>query len=355
MPHERRIIDATGLRTFAAAVLRGMGADDDVAAEVARHLVDADLAGHGSHGVARIAEYVEAADRGDLVPAARPRVVTDRGAVTALDGQRGFGHFAVRAACETGIAKAGEFGVAAAVIGNAGHTGRLGDYAELVAARGMVLVAAYGKADCTAATAVLPGTGRRFLGANPWVVGVPRAAGPPVIVDVSTAVAAEGKVLQARDKGRPVPPGWLVDRHGRPTSDPDAYVAGGGVLPLGAPAAAHKGFGLGLAAALIGALAPAGDGRQGGVSGTIVIVIDPRFFGSLDGFRRLVDEAVAEAHRLGGAVVPGEPEAGHRHGAGWAGIALPAPVADRLLEMGRRFDVSASVLSDLTIGRDDDA
>jgi len=244
------------LRDLGRRIFMAAGAPTDIAEHVADHLVASNLAGHDSHGVLRIPQYVAEADRGDLVPGARAELVSEKGAIGIVDAGRGFGHSATALAMSWAAERALELGIAAAAVRRANHLGRLGEYAELAAARGVIGIATVG---VVGRGGVAPFGGRdRFLGTNPWAIGVP-AAGEPMIYDAATSALAEGKLRLARAKGVQVPAGAIVDSDGRPTTDPNDYYAGGALLPLGGLLAGHKGYGLALASALVGGLAMVGD------------------------------------------------------------------------------------------------
>jgi uncharacterized oxidoreductase len=332
------------LHLFTAEVCERLGAPADVAGEVARHLVGANQAGHDSHGIIRLPWYVAMATRGELQPMVLPSVLRQSEAVAVLDGHFGFGHYSTKVASDLAAERARQHGAGVVCVRHSGHIGRLGHYAEQLTELGMVGLVVVGMAGAGVGAMVLPGTSIRFLGGNPWAVGLPTSGGVPVLVDVSTAVVAEGKVQVALARGERLPEGCIVDSHGRPATDPRDYFNGGGLLPLGGAVAGHKGFGLGLAAALLGGLcaigddslslagasAPAGSDPRGRVAGVLVMALDPNFFGDGDEYRHMVNSTVDAVHRAGAGqvqvTVPGEPEAAaRRHRAD----RVPLPAATR--------------------------
>src|SRR5438105_4074859 len=133
-----RTVEPEELERFAQRVFQALGAPADIAAEVAAHLVRANLAGHDSHGVIRIPQYALQIEQGAIKPAARPTVARRRGAALLVDAGQGFGQFATKFALEQAIERAQELGVAAAAIRGANHIGRVGDYAESAARRGFI-------------------------------------------------------------------------------------------------------------------------------------------------------------------------------------------------------------------------
>jgi len=118
------------MEQFIAQVYRAVGADQDVAAEVARHLVRSSLSGHDSHGVIRVGHYLGQIERGEIIPSARPAVIHETEVMALVDGKRGFGHFATAFTLDCALTKARQHGLAAAAIRHCNHIGRLGEYTE---------------------------------------------------------------------------------------------------------------------------------------------------------------------------------------------------------------------------------
>jgi LDH2 family malate/lactate/ureidoglycolate dehydrogenase len=346
------------LREFVAAVTRGMGADADVAAELARHLVGSNLAGHDSHGVIRVAQYVGDADQGVIVPSARPVVARETPVAALVDARRGFGQHSTMFALEWAMARARQHGVAMVAVRHSTHIGRLGEYAERAAAEGLVAIVTVGAVGVGVGGVVPFGGRRRFLGTNPWALSVPGRA-RTLIFDAATSTVAEGKVRVARAAGKPLPADAILDKDGRPTRDAAAFYAGGAILPLGGTLAGHKGYGLGLASALLGALAMIGDRQptlvgaappedadaRGRIAGVFLQAIDPAAFGDADAYRDLVDEALAAAKReppvdgVAEVLVPGEPEARARARRSREGVPLPTATWAELGRVADRFGV----------------
>ncbi len=205
---------------------------------VARRLVDSNLVGHDSHGVIRVGKYLEWMRNGWLQVNRSPSIVFESETIAIIDGNRGFGQVVGEFAGKTGTAKAAKTGIAMVGLRNCGHLGRVGDWAELAAAEGQVSLHFL---NTSGAQRVAPfGGSDRRLSTNPITVGVPVAGGDPVILDVTTSMVAEGKLFVASNKGEQVPSGWIIDRQGKPTTDPKDFYDGGALLTVGA----HKGSGL---------------------------------------------------------------------------------------------------------------
>jgi uncharacterized oxidoreductase len=347
------------LQAFATGVVRMLGADPDVAHEVGRHLVRSNLSGHDSHGVILLPAYVDQADRGELRPAERPALIHETAVAALLDARRGFGHFSTMQAMEWVLARAPRHGVAVAAVRHSSHIGRLGEYTERAAEAGVIGLVTVGAGGPGLGALVLHGSRERFFGTNPWSIGVP-GTGRAMVYDGATSVLAEGKVRVARAAGRRLPSECVVDRAGRPTADPEALYAGGAMLPLGAPAAGHKGSGLAMASALIGALgmiddpdptavgampSPGATDTRGRLGGLFVQAIDPGCFGDAGHYRAMVEEHLAAAKRLnpaaenGEVLLPGEPEVRSRERRGREGIPLAAATWTELGKLAARFGV----------------
>ena len=233
-----KTVPAAKLIDLVAAIMQAGGSHADEARTIARRLVDSNLVGHDSHGVLRVGKYLEWVRDGWLKPNTPPTLVFDSDTIAIVDGNRGFGQVTGEFATRLGIKKAAEKGIAMVGLRNCGHLGRLGDWAEMAAAAGQVSLHFL---NTSGAQRVAPfGGGDRRLSTNPLAIGVPLAGGDPAILDITTSTVAEGKLMVALNKGEQVPEGWIVDKHGQPTTDPKDFYDGGALLTIGA----HKGSGL---------------------------------------------------------------------------------------------------------------
>lgn len=240
-----RKLPAARLVALVEAIMRGAGCNASEAHSVAARLVDANCAGHESHGVIRVAKYLDWVRDGTLVPNAAPTLVADAPAFAIIDGHRGFGQVIGEYATRLGIAKAKDSGIAMIGLRNCGHLGRVGDWAEMAANEGIVSLHFL---NTSGAQRVAPfGGSDRRLSTNPISIGVPVDGGEPVIVDLTTSTVAEGKLMVAMNKGELVPEGWIIDRDGAPTTDPRAFYDGGALLTIGA----HKGSALSIVTDLL--------------------------------------------------------------------------------------------------------
>lgn len=343
-------------RRFAFDALLAMGSDDDIAGVVADHLVEAHLVGHDSHGLLRLPMYLEYRDNGQLDPGAHPTWHRQDGATGVLDGHKGFGQVVLDVGMRWAIGRAAEHGVAVFVARQASHTGRVGHFAEMATAAGMIAQINVGSAGPGVGLVVPHGGTGRFLGTNPWTIGVP-APEHPVIFDGATSVVSMGKVLLAEQREEQLPPGALVDSDGEPTTDPTRMRAGGGLTALGGELAGHKGTGFALLGAMLGGLSAIDDedplligpGRPdaevGFIGGVFAVVVDPARFGPTDRYVQrvgtIVDALERTTPRSGGSALraPGTRSAASRAQRTSGGIPMPPGTRDALEQLAESLRV----------------
>ena len=279
-------------------------------------LLEASRAGYHSHGVMRIPTFAEDTQAGLIAPAVAPVVVHETHAAAMIDARRCLGPVSTRFAVEQAAAKARAAGIGCAAVRNGNDVARLGAYVAAPAYAGLMTLLLVNDAGGGACVAPF-GSAAPFLSTNPLACGIPRAPGkPPLVIDLSTSVVALGKVRMAANRGEAVPEGWLIDRAGRPATDPAGFFARPRealLLPLGGAADGHKGFLLSLIVeAFAGALAGAGMSRgnenedQG--NGLFVLAADPDALGRGAEFVRMM-EAFLEGLA---ALPPAEGSAGVR-------------------------------------------
>jgi LDH2 family malate/lactate/ureidoglycolate dehydrogenase len=317
---------AESLRRTAQLILEATGTPPDLAQVVSEALVEANLAGHDSHGMLRLIQYIGLVRQGQVQPAARASLLSTQQATARIDGARGWGQPAARLATQTAIRLAQAYGVGVVTIERCNHIGRLGEYVENIARAGLI-----GLTLCNVGAAVVPFGGRQArLGTNPMAWGVPRGAGQdPLVLDFATSVVAEGKVRLARAKGEQVPPGYIIDRDGRPTIEPADFYDGGALLPFGG----YKGYGLSVMIELVGG-ALSGLGSSTGArylagNGTMLMALNIPNFVPLEAFTADADELSEKIHSTPAAdgfsevLLPGEPELRSRRQRLAAGIPVP--------------------------------
>ena len=206
-------IHATELRKFIAETLTAADALPEEGCIVADALVDANLAGHDSHGVMRAPYYIRWMEQGLISPGAKLRVVTETESLAVFDGGWGFGQVMGQEATRMAIRKARETGSVTVTGRQFCHMGRLGDYPAMAAREGMAAIMFINTHGGGRLVAPWGGVERR-LSANPIAIAVPRRDRGPIIVDISTCKIAEGKIRNMRTANEPVPEGCIIDADG---------------------------------------------------------------------------------------------------------------------------------------------
>lgn len=272
------------LLRFATDLLQGGGIGPSQAAVVADSLVQANLRGHDSHGVMRIPFYVAKVKDGSVNPAAVLQLEKESPAVIVADGGWGLGQVLVRDLMLRLTAKSLATGIACGTLKRTAHIGRLGEYAEIAAAKGMASMLCANTHG--AAQRVAPVGGKRpRLGTNPLCIGMPGGAQGPFIFDIGTSATAEGKVRVKKIAGQPVPVGWILDPEGQPTTDPNQLYGDppGSILPMGGDQA-YKGFGLAYMVEMLSGGLSAGECSKPNAPPPVgncamFVVFNPEFFG----------------------------------------------------------------------------
>jgi uncharacterized oxidoreductase len=284
---------AQHLRDATARVIQAAGSSAEEARTVSDNLVLANLSGHDSHGVGMVPRYVDAVLERGLSPNASARVVLDAGAMLSVDGQRGYGQVVGEQAMRLAIDRAKTQGSCVLSLANAHHLGRIGHFAEMAVAEGLVSLHFV---NVLSRPVVAPwGGGDGRFGTNPFCAGVPLAGREPFVLDFATSRVAQGKMRVAHNEGRRVEPGYLIDEQGRPTTDPGVVVVPqpGGLFGALMTFGEHKGYGMAVACELLGgALTGTGtwhrpaDTARAVINGMLAIVIDPAKLGTRDAFER---------------------------------------------------------------------
>jgi uncharacterized oxidoreductase len=211
-------LSAAALQDFVSDIFVAAGCSAEEGQRVARHLVSANLTGHDSHGVIRVPRYVLMTQDGTIHADRTIVVLTDTPVLAVVDGQYGFGQTVATQAVAIGIEKCRAMGLSAIALRNAGHVGRIGDWAEMAAQAGLVSVH-FVNAAGSLLVAPFGGVERVFSTA-PYCVGIPRLGKDPLILDFATSVVAEGKVLVASLDGKKLPADALIGPDGKQGSDP---------------------------------------------------------------------------------------------------------------------------------------
>ncbi|MBR0757747.1 Ldh family oxidoreductase [Bradyrhizobium jicamae] len=333
--------DVDELRRYAAALLTAGGFRPAEAEQTADVLVWANARGVDSHGVLRIPRYVEMVELGLINPASDIVVEERKGAITRLEASRAPGAAAMIAAMREAVGQARDAGVSWCAVRNITHAGAVGYYALQAAREGFVGIV------MTASGPLMAYHGSRSsaVSTNPIAIAVP-SEHDPIVLDMSTANVALGKVMAARDAGQTIPPDWGVDAEGNPTTDPKKVET---LTPLGGP----KGSGLSLMIEILTSvlvanpvIAPALEKSGGGTMNGLAVAVQVGAFGALDHFRAEVERlatalrGVPRAADTAKILMPGERGFATAAARETSGIPLPAGTVTRLAKLAEKLGVS---------------
>jgi L-2-hydroxycarboxylate dehydrogenase (NAD+) len=288
-------IDLVRLREFIASALRKLGMPESDAATVAALMADADLQGSDGHGVIRLPHYARRIRAGGLNLHPAIQVLEERSGMALIDGDNGMGHLVMSRAAEIAVEKARVAGVAWVGARMSNHAGPASLYARIPLASDMLgMYFAVGNANH------LPPWGGldMLLSTNPIAVAVPAGRHTSIVLDMATTVAAYGKVKAKAQRGETMPEGWMIDREGKPLTDP-RRAEDGFLLPIGG----YKGYGLAL---IVGLLAGTLNGAAMGKdvvdfnhddtsatnTGQAIVAIDLAAFGDPSAFKDRVDTLI---------------------------------------------------------------
>jgi LDH2 family malate/lactate/ureidoglycolate dehydrogenase len=310
------IVQADRLKRIGAALLQAAGASDEEASAVAIGCVNANLAGHDSHGIIAIPTYIDRIKAGHIVPGAKWTIVQESPTTTVIDGHWGFGFHVNAKAMALTIEKAKTANVAACTVFRQSHVGRLAAYPLMAIQEGMIGIATADSGRSPKIVAPFGGREAR-LGTNPISIAVPSDLDAPLYLDMATSAVAAGKIALAVSRGEEIPTGWIVDSEGRHTTDPTQYRKGGALLPLGGTEG-YKGSGL---AAMVEVLCGLLTGLGFGVEptgrhndGCFMAVFNVAAFRPLKDFKKEVAEfarylkATPPSEGSSGVFYPGEVE-----------------------------------------------
>jgi len=341
---------------FVAAVFARTGSSEAEAKRIATYLTTANLTGHDSHGVIRVPVYVRWNKMGSVVPDQVVDLVVDTPSLAVVDGKFGYGQTVAPQAVRIGIEKCKTAGLAAVALRNAGHIGRVGDWAEMAAAEGLVSVH-FVNAAGSLLVAPYGGVEKR-LSTAPYCVGIPRDGQDPIVLDFATSIVAEGKVLVASRGGKTLPKGALIDRDGTLSEDPavlygpheiqgprDHTKGTGAIRAFGE----HKGSGLAficelLGGALTGTGATAPNRRF--ANGMFAIYVDPKAVDTSNFFdgeiSRYVDfiRATKPVAGVDSVLIPGDTERKTRADRTKNGVPLPDDTWAAIVNTAREVGVS---------------
>lgn len=347
------------LKEFSKKVFMHFGVPAGDAEQAADVLAKSDLRGIDSHGVARLHTYYELLAMGRINPKPNIKIVREKFSVATVDGDNGLGLVVGPRANEIAMEKAERYGAGWVSVCHTNHFGIAGYYPLKALERDLI---GWAMTNSTKLVAPLWGA-ERMLGTNPIAIAFPGYKEPPIVIDMATSAAAYGKIEIALREKTQIPRGWLTDKNGHPTTQPEDMASGGALLPLGSEreTGGHKGYALAamvdilccvLSGANWGPFAPPFALRQEIPSRSVGKGIG-HFFGALDidgfidrdEFKRQIDEWVRvfrntkPAPGTKGPLIPGDPEREAEAIRIKDGIPLIRPVVDDLLDISKKTDV----------------
>lgn len=349
------------LRSFTTRVFLTMGcpaADATLAADV---LLRSDLRGIDSHGVARLTGYVRLWEKNRINAQPVIKVVHETATTATVDGDGGLGLVVAPFAMKLAMEKAATYGSGWVAVKNSNHFGIAGYHALLAVEQDMIGISMTNASPLVAPTY----SSERLLGTNPMCYAFPAGKYPPVIVDMATAAAANGKLEIAQRANESIPEGWAQDKNGQPSIDPNTLKNGGSLLPLGSDKdhGSHKGYGLGATVDILSAVLSGAN--YGPWVPPFVAFLDPptdpvgegigHFFGAMrvDGFRPAEDfknhlDNWIERFKSSGTIdpekkviIPGEPEHAAEIERKKNGIPLVDAVVKDLNELASKLGIEA--------------
>jgi len=313
-----RVLPTEEALDLAARLLEAAGSPPDESRYVAEVLVRANLAGHDSHGILRVPQYVDNIRAGSVRPGAAITVVRETRATAVLDGNRGWGPVTARRAMQLAMEKARSVGTGTVVVRGSQHVGRVGEYPSMAAAENLIGLAFVNSYAGGATVVPFGGLQGRFA-PNPIAFAAPSGNAWPILVDLTTSVIPEGKARVAVYDNKQLPPGCLIDAAGNPSTDPNVLYGSPPValLPLGG-VVGHKGTGLAMMAELLGGVLSGagivGPATNHGGNGLCFQAINIADFEPLEEFIASTQQLIAwiksspPAPGVSEILIPGEPE-----------------------------------------------
>jgi L-2-hydroxycarboxylate dehydrogenase (NAD+) len=292
--------DATEIKSWTSTIFQKLGAPADDARMTTDALIHADLMGIDSHGLNRATNqnYFGGLKAGMINPNAAPEIVHEAASTAVIDGQNGLGPVASTVAMNLAIAKAKDTGAGFVSIRGSNHYGAASHYSMMALPHNMI---GFSMTVGGLGVMVTGGRGRR-IGINPISVAAPAGEHLPFVLDIATSVVAAGKLELARMKEQQVPVGWIVDKDGASTTDPNEFWKGGAIMPLGGAldTGGYKGYGLSVMIDILAGVLSGGgfagylreNVSSGGTchfQGALAI----NAFGSIDSFKAIMDNMIA--------------------------------------------------------------
>ncbi len=347
------------LRAFTQVVFTKMGCSEEHATLAADVLIKSDLRGIDSHGVARLSGYVRLWEKHRINATPNIKIVHETPTTATVDGDAGLGLVVAPFAMKLAIEKAEKYGTGWVAVKNSNHFGIAGYHSLMAVEKDMIGISMTNASPLVAPTFA----NERLLGTNPMCYGFPAGKYPPVIVDMATAAAANGKLEIAQRANKNVPEGWIQDSSGNSSIDANELKNGGALLPLGSDKdhGSHKGYGLSATVDILSAVLSGAN--YGPWVPPFVAFLEPssnpvgeglgHFFGAMrvDGFRPAQDfkehldnwiERFKSAKTIDPnkkVIIPGEPEYDFEQERKISGIPIIDVVVNDLNELAAKLEI----------------
>ena len=340
------------LKAFTCEALQRVAVPEEDARRIAGLMIAADLQGADGHGIFRLPQYIRRIQAGGVNPRPNIRVERSRAAMALVNGDNGMGHLAMSFAADLAVEKARSAGSAWVGVRWSNHAGPASLYASMPMREGMIgMYFAVGNANH------LPPWGgvEMLLSTNPIAVAIPAGEEPPIVLDMATTVAAFGKVKTRAQRGEAMPEGWMVDREGRPLTDPKRMHEGF-LLPLGGHEGGYKGYGMALVFGILaGTLNRAAMGRDvidfnaddasPTNTGQAILAIDVSAFDDFQAFTRRIDELsrdIRGSERMKGyerIFLPGEQSHARHEERSRLGVPVAPALLSSLNQLGEKLGI----------------
>jgi len=336
------------LSRIARDIFKACGTPGSEAEIVAEHLVTSSLMGLDSHGIIRIPQYVNAIKEGTIRPGAKVTILKETSTTAIVDAGYNFGQVGGTRGIEVAIEKAKKNSVSSVIVRRSNHAGRLGAYPQLAAEEGFISMAM-----CSSIGGghfVSPWGGKEGrLATNPIAFVAP-TKGNPIIVDVSTSVASEGKIRVKQQQNELLSEEWILDADGNPSTNPKDFYGQprGVILPLGGKQG-YKGYAFSLMVEIMAGIL-LGDGYtpkdiKEPINGLWLMVLDISAYMSIKQFKHQIDGLIkylkssSPVDDFSGVTVPGELDFGKMEERKRKGIPVENSIWKNIKELAKKLDV----------------
>jgi len=338
------VVNHIQLEEVASTLLKAEGALDSEAEVVAKHLVRANVCGTDSHGVQLIPAYRDDIKTGVIKPGAQMTMLKDTPSTALIDADNLWGQVVGDKAMEMAIDKAKHTGIGVVITRNSSHLGAMWDFVEMPLKYDMIGWAT-SNADPNVAP---PGGAKPIIGTNAMAFAIPTGRYNPIIIDCATSASSVGKLKALNSKGMKIPEGWIVDKEGKPSTNPGDFFQGGTLLTRGG----YYGFAYNLVAEAVSGILSGyrcrpPDNSQGGFFQAINI----SHFIPIDQFKEMIDEHIdtiknsPKAPGVTEITLPGEPEVKTKETRLKEGIPVPDSTWEQLIKLGQELGVNISKIA----------